>query len=49
MRKPFFWKQRQCWYVRSADGMTIIKLDPDETKAFNIWNELRISEHPEVR
>lgn len=47
MRKPFFWKQRKCWYVRSEDGRTNVRSDPDEQRAFDIWNELRTAAHPE--
>jgi integrase len=47
MRKPFFWKQRNCWYVRSDDGRTNIRLDPDESKAYDVWEELRTAQHPE--
>lgn len=47
MRKPFFWKQRKCWYVRSEDGRTNVRLDPDEQRAFDVWNELRTAAHPE--
>lgn len=39
MRKPFYWKARQCWYVKQ-DGKNI-RLDPDETKAFTLWEEFR--------
>jgi len=42
MRKPFFWKQRNCWYVRSDDGRTNIRLDPDESKAYDVWQRTNI-------
>ncbi len=40
MRKPFFRKARQCWYVKDDQGH-FIRLDPDEKKAFAIWERLR--------
>lgn len=40
MRKPFWRKSHKCWYVKGADG-AFIRLDPDENKAFDIWETLR--------
>lgn len=40
MRKPFFRKQTRCWYVKGPDG-EFIRLDPDENKAFKIWEKMR--------
>ena len=40
MRKPFFRKQTQGWYVKGDDGQ-FIRLDPDEEKAFKIWEKMR--------
>ncbi len=39
MRKPFFKKSHNCWYVRDASGRDI-RLDPVERKAFDMWHEL---------
>ena len=39
MRKPFYWKKRACWYVK-VDNQNV-KLDPDEDKAFKIWEKMR--------
>jgi hypothetical protein len=40
MRKPFFRKARKCWFVKDDQGR-FIRLDPDEKKAFAIWERLR--------
>jgi integrase len=40
MRKPFFRKARKCWYIKDEQGH-FIRLDPDERKAFAIWERLR--------
>ena len=32
MRKPFFRRSRNCWYVKNSTGK-FIRLDPDETRA----------------
>jgi integrase len=40
MRKPFFRKQTKCWYVKGSEG-EFIRLDPDEEKAFKIWEKMR--------
>lgn len=37
MRKPFFWKRRQRWYVKSDDGKSQICLGEDEVEAYRIW------------
>jgi integrase len=39
MRKPYLWKARNCWYVR--DGAKNIRLDPDEKKAYELWEGMR--------
>lgn len=39
MRKPFFKKSHQCWYVRQ--GNVDVRLDPDEEKAFRLWHQMR--------
>ncbi|AMV31267.1 site-specific tyrosine recombinase XerC [Pirellula sp. SH-Sr6A] len=36
MRKPFFRKARNCWFVKDDLGR-FIRLDPDETKAHTLW------------
>lgn len=40
MRKPFFRKERKCWFVKDGQGR-FIRLDPDEEKAFKMWERLR--------
>jgi integrase len=40
MRKPFFRKDRKCWYVEIRRGK-VIKLDPDEKAAYKQWERLR--------
>jgi integrase len=40
MRKPFFRKDRKCWYVKDDAGR-FVRLDPDEEKAFGIWERMR--------
>ncbi len=40
MRKPFFRRQTKCWYVKGEDG-EFIRLNPDECKAFKIWEKMR--------
>ena len=40
MRKPFFRKARKCWYVKDDLG-AFIRLDPDEGKAFAMWERMR--------
>lgn len=40
MRKPFFVKARNCWYVKDEKGKKI-RLNPDEGKAFLIWEGMR--------
>lgn len=39
MKKPFFRKQTNCWYVKDNLGK-FIRLDPDEEKAYQIWSRL---------
>lgn len=36
MRKPFYRKARNCWFVKDDAGR-FIRLDPDETKAHTMW------------
>jgi len=40
MRKPFWFTQKQCWYVKDFLGKAV-RLDPDETKAFDLWQRMR--------
>lgn len=40
MRKPYFIKRLACWYVKNSKGKEL-RLDPDKTKAFNIWHEMQ--------
>lgn len=52
MRKPFFKKSHQCWYVKDKNGREI-RLDPAEERAFKLWERMRSSElkitDPDVR
>lgn len=45
MRRPFWWKQRACWYVKSAGRN--IRLDPDQDKAKKLFGEMVAAERPE--
>lgn len=50
MRKPFYRKSHKCWYVKSETG-AFIRLDPDETVAFELWRRMlagRFSDGPLV-
>jgi hypothetical protein len=47
MRRPFFWKARQCWYVK-ADNRKNIRLDPDEQTALKMWAELAAAAVPQL-
>lgn len=47
MRKPYFKRSHQCWYVKAEDGRREIRLDPDETKAYGIWHEILEAGQPE--
>jgi integrase len=40
MRKPFFRESRKCWFVKDDRGR-FIRLDPDEEKAFALWQRMR--------
>lgn len=39
MRKPFFRRSVECWYVKDEAGR-FIRLDPNKTKAFDLWREM---------
>jgi hypothetical protein len=39
MKKPFWITKLNCWYVKDRHGKQI-RLDPDETKAFEMWRKL---------
>lgn len=43
MRKPFFHKQKQCWYVKDDAGK-FIRLDPNHDKAFDAWHTMQASQ-----
>lgn len=51
MRKPFYFSQKKCWYVKDSRGRAI-RLDPDEGEAYRIWQEMRDAatslNHPRV-
>lgn len=36
MRKPFYFTQKKCWYVKDGRGK-LIRLSPDEQEAHEIW------------
>lgn len=40
MRKPFYRKDRKCWYVEIRRGK-FIRLDPDQETAYKKWERLR--------
>ncbi|HBE69771.1 MAG TPA: hypothetical protein DDW52_16625 [Planctomycetaceae bacterium] len=44
MRKPYFKRGHQCWYVKDSGTGREIRLDPDEDKAYELWRELIDSE-----
>lgn len=46
MRKPFYWKSRKAWYVKSDDGKSQTYLADDEDTAYDVWKELTSVEHP---
>ena len=39
MRKPFYFRQKQCWYVKNVQGRAI-RLDPDEATAYKKWQAM---------
>lgn len=39
MRKPFYWKARKGWYVKSPGGRRNVFLSTDETAAHEMWAE----------
>lgn len=39
MKKPFWIKKLKCWYVADENNRQV-RLDPDETKAFEKWRKL---------
>lgn len=43
MRSPFFFKQKQAWYVKDAAGR-FIRLDKDQDRAIRKWHELQASQ-----
>ncbi|MFO0940128.1 MAG: tyrosine-type recombinase/integrase [Pirellulales bacterium] len=50
MRKPFFKQSHKCWYIKDQAGK-LIRLDPDEETAFEIWRQMqsgRFTEGPLV-
>lgn len=51
MRKPFWFTQKQCWYVKDRSGRAI-RLDPDEEEAYRLWQSMRDAaselRHPKV-
>jgi integrase len=43
MRKPFYWKARQGWYVKTGDGSQVF-LSAEEEEAYDIWKEMRAAD-----
>lgn len=41
MRKPYFKKSHQCWYVTDPKTRKEVRLDPDESVAHDIWQRMR--------
>lgn len=39
MRKPFYFAQKKCWYVKNSQGRAI-RLDPDEKLAYKKWQDM---------
>lgn len=39
MRKPFYWRARRCWYVKTEDHRNL-RLHPDEQTAMRLWQEM---------
>jgi integrase len=39
MRKPFWVKNKKCWYVKDSSGK-FLRLDPDEEKAYGMWRDM---------
>lgn len=48
MRKPFYRRDRGCWYVKTPNGNNQVRLQEDESEAYRIWNEMMQTERPEV-
>ncbi len=48
MRKPYFRKDRQAWYVKTNGGRTQVRLHEDEKQAYKIWQEMQAVERPEA-
>ena len=40
MRKPFYKKTHDCWYVVDSDSGKHVRLDPDEETAFDMWRQM---------
>jgi hypothetical protein len=47
VRRPFFWKARGCWYVKSADRRNI-RLHPEEAIARQMWQQMLRPDGPEL-
>lgn len=45
MRKPFYFKQKKCWYVKTDAGK-LVRLDRDEGEAYRIWQAMRDAATP---
>ena len=41
MRKPFWKSSHSCWYLTDPKTARQIRLDPDEEKAHDIWQQIR--------
>jgi len=47
MRKPYFKRSHQCWYVKISGTSREVRLDPDEEAAYRIWREIVEASSPE--
>lgn len=47
MQKPYFWKRRRAWFVKSEDNKSQIKLHEDEATAYTIWQEMQAVGSPQ--
>lgn len=45
MRKPFYRKREKWWYVKDDHGKDI-KLSQDETEAYELWQQMRVTAQP---
>ncbi len=48
MRKPYYRKDRKCWFVKINGGRTQIRLHEDESTAYKLWEEMRSASNPDA-